>query len=172
MPKRLRNGYDSAALPREAMPRNSPELFVTLARYAIRDKSRMLLTQGLGSQPFHDRIVLLVNEWTNSAAERSRILRARITSQPLSAKGRVVTFLEQRISNSLAAIGSAFPSSGSSLPKGTALREVASIRTSQSHPRVWRLAEMTKWRRPFRSSADCDRQLRGCPMARGHKKDT
>jgi carboxyl-terminal processing protease len=68
-PKRLRNGYDSAALPREPMPRNRPELLVTLARYAIRDKSLMLLTQGLGSQPFHNRIVLLVNEWTNSAAE-------------------------------------------------------------------------------------------------------
>jgi carboxyl-terminal processing protease len=68
-PKRLRNGYDSAALPREPMPRNRPELFVTLARYAVRDKSLMLLTQGLGPQPFHNRIVLLVNEWTNSAAE-------------------------------------------------------------------------------------------------------
>ena len=29
----------------------------------------MLLTQGLGEQPFHRRIVVLVNEWTNSAAE-------------------------------------------------------------------------------------------------------
>jgi carboxyl-terminal processing protease len=29
----------------------------------------MLLTQGLGEQPFHKRIVVLVNEWTNSAAE-------------------------------------------------------------------------------------------------------
>jgi C-terminal processing protease CtpA/Prc len=29
----------------------------------------MLLTQGLGEQPFHNRIVILVNEWTNSAAE-------------------------------------------------------------------------------------------------------
>ena len=68
-PKRLRNGYDSAALPREPMPRNRLELLVTLARYAVRDKSLMLLTQGLGVQPFHNRIILLVNEWTNSAAE-------------------------------------------------------------------------------------------------------
>jgi len=68
-PKRLRDGYDPRALPREPMPRNRPELLVTLARYAIRDKSLMLLTQGLGAQPFHNRIVLLVNEWTNSAAE-------------------------------------------------------------------------------------------------------
>ena len=29
----------------------------------------MLLTQGLGPQPFHGRIAILVNEWTNSAAE-------------------------------------------------------------------------------------------------------
>ncbi len=27
------------------------------------------MTQGLGPQPFHRRIVILVNEWTNSAAE-------------------------------------------------------------------------------------------------------
>ena len=45
------------------------ELLVTLARFAFRDKSVMLLTQGLGPQPFHNRIVVLVNEWTNSAAE-------------------------------------------------------------------------------------------------------
>jgi carboxyl-terminal processing protease len=42
---------------------------VTLARFSFRDKSVMLLTQGLGEQPFHNRIVVLVNEWTNSAAE-------------------------------------------------------------------------------------------------------
>ena len=29
----------------------------------------ILLTQGLGTQPFHNKIVLLVNECTNSAAE-------------------------------------------------------------------------------------------------------
>jgi carboxyl-terminal processing protease len=27
------------------------------------------MTQGLGPQPFHGRIAILVNEWTNSAAE-------------------------------------------------------------------------------------------------------
>jgi carboxyl-terminal processing protease len=51
------------------MPATRPELFLTLARYAFRDKSVVLLTQGLGSQPFHGNIVLLVNQWTNSAAE-------------------------------------------------------------------------------------------------------
>lgn len=51
------------------MPSTRAELVVTLARFAFRDKSVMLLTQGLGEQPFHNRIVVLVNEWTNSAAE-------------------------------------------------------------------------------------------------------
>ncbi len=68
-PGRLRHGYTSDALPRVPMPRTRAELLLTLARFSFRDKSVMLLTQGLGSQPFHDRIVILVNEWTNSAAE-------------------------------------------------------------------------------------------------------
>lgn len=68
-PKRLRSGYDPDKLPRVPMPRSRAELVMTLARFAIRDKSLMLLTQGLGAQPFHGRIVVLVNEWTNSAAE-------------------------------------------------------------------------------------------------------
>ena len=68
-PRRLRNGYDPEALPRVPMPRSGPELLFTLVRFSFRDKSVMLLTQGLGTQPFHNRIVVLVNEWTNSAAE-------------------------------------------------------------------------------------------------------
>jgi len=68
-PRRLRSGYDPAALPRVPMPSNKPELLVALARFAFQDKSLMLLTQGLGRQPFHGRIVVLINEWTNSAAE-------------------------------------------------------------------------------------------------------
>jgi len=68
-PRRLREGYDPVSLPRVPMPRNRTELLITLARFSYRDKSVMLLTQGLGEQPFHDRIVVLVNEWTNSAAE-------------------------------------------------------------------------------------------------------
>src|SRR6202165_3115347 len=68
-PRRLRDGYDPKALPRVPMPRSRTELIVTLARFSFRDKSVMLLTQGLGEQPFHNRIVILINEWTNSAAE-------------------------------------------------------------------------------------------------------
>ena len=51
------------------MPKSRLELALTLARFAFRDKSVVLLTQGLGDQPFHGRIAILVNEWTNSAAE-------------------------------------------------------------------------------------------------------
>jgi carboxyl-terminal processing protease len=68
-PGRLRQGYAREELPRVPMPRTRAALAVTLARFAFRDKSLVLLTQGLGPQPFHGKIVILVNEWTNSAAE-------------------------------------------------------------------------------------------------------
>jgi carboxyl-terminal processing protease len=68
-PGRLRKGYKREELPPVPMPRNKGELAWTLGRFLFRDKSIILLTQGLGPQPFHNRIVLLVNEWTNSAAE-------------------------------------------------------------------------------------------------------
>jgi len=68
-PQRLRVGYDPKTLPRVPMPQSKGELFFTLARFAFRDKSVFLLTQGLGAQPFHGKIAVLVNEWTNSAAE-------------------------------------------------------------------------------------------------------
>ena len=68
-PDRLRRGYRPDELPRVPMPETRAALIFTLGRFAFRDKSVHLLTQGLGPQPFHGRIVLLVNEWTNSAAE-------------------------------------------------------------------------------------------------------
>jgi C-terminal processing protease CtpA/Prc len=68
-PRRLRTGYRREDLPPVPMPRSKIELAWTLARFLFRDKSVVLLTQGLGPQPFHSHIVLLVNEWTNSAAE-------------------------------------------------------------------------------------------------------
>jgi carboxyl-terminal processing protease len=67
--KRLRSSYHVEELPRVAMPHSTMELFLCLGRFSIRDKSLMLLTQGMGKQPFHGRIVVLVNEWTNSAGE-------------------------------------------------------------------------------------------------------
>jgi C-terminal processing protease CtpA/Prc len=68
-PGRLRTGYKKEDLPSVPMPRTRIALLRTLGRFAFRDKSLFLLTQGLGPQPFHNKIVLLVNEWTNSAAE-------------------------------------------------------------------------------------------------------
>jgi C-terminal processing protease CtpA/Prc len=68
-PARLRKGYEKESLPRVPMPSTRTGLLMTLARFAIRDKSIFLLTQGLGTQPFHGRIAILINEWTNSAAE-------------------------------------------------------------------------------------------------------
>jgi len=68
-PQQLRAGYDPKTFPRVPMPRSNLELFFTLARFAFRDKSVFLLTQGLGAQPFHGKVAMLVNEWTNSAAE-------------------------------------------------------------------------------------------------------
>ena len=68
-PARLRKGYTREALPRVVMPRTTSEFMLALARFAVRDKSVTLLTQGLGPQPFNGKVVILVNEWTNSAAE-------------------------------------------------------------------------------------------------------
>jgi C-terminal processing protease CtpA/Prc len=67
--QRLERGYDVAQLPRLPMPSSMLGLLFCLARFSVRDKSLMLLTQGLGKQPFHGRVVLLINEWTNSAGE-------------------------------------------------------------------------------------------------------
>jgi C-terminal processing protease CtpA/Prc len=68
-PKRQRSGYKPEEFERVLYPDSRFGFAMTLGRFAFRDKSIFLLTQGLGPQPFHSRIVLLVNEWTNSAAE-------------------------------------------------------------------------------------------------------
>ncbi len=68
-PRRLRTTYDPETLPRVPMPQTYWTLFITLGQFAFRDKSIILLTQGLGAQPFHGRMVMLVNEWTNSGGE-------------------------------------------------------------------------------------------------------
>ena len=67
--KRLQRGYNVAQFSRVPMPRTKLGVLSCLARFSIRDKSLVLLTQGLGKQPFHGRVVVLVNEWTNSAGE-------------------------------------------------------------------------------------------------------
>ncbi len=67
--RRLERGYDVTQLPPVPMPSSMSGLLFCLARFSVRDKSLVLLTQGLGKQPFHGRVVLLINEWTNSAGE-------------------------------------------------------------------------------------------------------
>jgi carboxyl-terminal processing protease len=67
--KRLQRGYNVAQFPRVPMPNSKLGLLFSLARFSVQDKSLILLTQGLGKQPFHGRVVVLVNEWTNSAGE-------------------------------------------------------------------------------------------------------
>jgi len=67
--KRLERGYTVAQLPRVPMPNSKLALLFCLTRFSVQDKSLILLTQGLGKQPFHGRVVVLVNEWTNSAGE-------------------------------------------------------------------------------------------------------
>jgi C-terminal processing protease CtpA/Prc len=67
--KRLKRGYAATDLPRVPMPETKVDLLFCLARFSIQDKSLMLLTQGLGRQPFHGHVVMLVNEFTNSAGE-------------------------------------------------------------------------------------------------------
>ena len=67
--KRLQRGYNVAQFPRVPMPSSKLGLLFCLARFSVQDKSLVLLTQGLGKQPFHGHVVVLVNEWTNSAGE-------------------------------------------------------------------------------------------------------
>src|SRR6266851_7068514 len=67
--KRMQRGYNVAQFPRVPMPSSKLGLLFCLARFLVQDKSLVLLTQGLGKQPFHGSVVLLVNEWTNSAGE-------------------------------------------------------------------------------------------------------
>lgn len=70
--RRLRNGYRKETLTRiEKIPATKAELLMMAIRFKVfrRDRSMVLVTEGLGPQPFHGRIVLLINEHTHSAAE-------------------------------------------------------------------------------------------------------
>src|SRR5208337_1381865 len=62
-------GYDVAQLPRVRMPDTRVGVLFKLAQFSVRDKSLVLLTQGLGEQPFHGHMAVLVNEKTSSAGE-------------------------------------------------------------------------------------------------------
>ena len=70
--QRLRKGYRKEALTRIGkIPATKTELLVMALRFKVfqRDRSMILITEGLGLQPFHGRIVILINEYTHSAAE-------------------------------------------------------------------------------------------------------
>ena len=70
--RRLRKGYHKESLTRIGkIPATRAELFMMAVRFKVfqRDRSMVLVTEGLGPQPFHGRIVVLVNEHTHSAAE-------------------------------------------------------------------------------------------------------
>lgn len=67
--KRQQRGYCAAQLPRVRMPATELGVLFRLAQFSFRDKSLILLTQGLGRQPFHGHIAVLINEWTSSAGE-------------------------------------------------------------------------------------------------------
>ena len=68
--KRRERGYRREELTRfEGIPSHKATLLWLAARYALVEKSILVVTEGLGPQPFHGRVVLLVNEHTASAGE-------------------------------------------------------------------------------------------------------
>jgi C-terminal processing protease CtpA/Prc len=70
--RRLRNGYRKESLTRiDKIPATKAELLMMAIRFKVfqRDRSMTLVTEGLGPQPFHGRIIILINEHTHSAAE-------------------------------------------------------------------------------------------------------
>lgn len=67
---RKEKGYDKAKLPRFGrIPSRKPTLLWLALRYGFIDKSILVVTEGFGSQRFHGRVVILVNEHTSSAGE-------------------------------------------------------------------------------------------------------
>ncbi len=70
--RRLRRGYQKEKLTRIGkIPATKAELLMMAVRFKFfeRDRSMILVTEGLGPQPFHGRTVVLINEYTHSAAE-------------------------------------------------------------------------------------------------------
>ncbi len=70
--RRLRKGYHREGLTRIGkIPATKAELLMMALRFKVfqKDRSMVLVTEGLGLQPFQGRIVILINEYTHSAAE-------------------------------------------------------------------------------------------------------
>jgi C-terminal processing protease CtpA/Prc len=67
---RKEKGYKREALPRFGrIPSHKATLLWLALRYGFIDKSILVVTEGLGPQRFHGRVVILVNEHTASAGE-------------------------------------------------------------------------------------------------------
>jgi len=67
---RREGGYEKERLPRfRRIPAHKSSLIWLALRYAFADRSIVVVTEGLGPQKFHGRIVLLVNEHTAGQAE-------------------------------------------------------------------------------------------------------
>lgn len=67
---RKEKGYKREALPRFGrIPSHKATLLWLALRYGFIDKSILVVTEGLGAQRFHGRVVILVNEHTASAGE-------------------------------------------------------------------------------------------------------
>ena len=117
------------------MPQTRAALLFTLGSYAFRDKSIHLLTQSLGAQPFHGRIVLLVNQWTNSAAEMVANFAAesRLGDQ-LPAVGPPAMSSERPTFRSVGVIGYVCRSLGGTPRRGTASKEKESRPTLPWNP--------------------------------------
>jgi carboxyl-terminal processing protease len=63
-------GYTREKLPRFGrIPSHKPTLLWLALRYGFIDKSILVVTEGLGPQRFHGRVIILVNEHTSSAGE-------------------------------------------------------------------------------------------------------
>ena len=68
--KRRERGYRREELTRFGrIPSRKGTLFWLAARYALVDKSILVVTEGLGPRRFHGHVVLMVNEHTASAGE-------------------------------------------------------------------------------------------------------
>ena len=67
---RAQRGYEKESLARfSGIPSSKWQLPLLALRYAFRDHSIVLVTEGLSAQSFHGRIAILVNQHSASAAE-------------------------------------------------------------------------------------------------------
>jgi C-terminal processing protease CtpA/Prc len=67
---RAEKGFDKESLPVfDRIPSSKLGLFPLILKFGLGDKSVAVKTEGLGRQPFHGRIVVLVNQHSASASE-------------------------------------------------------------------------------------------------------